>query len=711
MNQKSFEEVMQQIINNIKDVIPQADTKAGTFIRDVFIDPNADEIAALYSEMKQVEYSQSILTATGTALDNLALNYFITRKKAKPSVGELWFYIDYERALTQPYIKIPKGTIVMTKPTLNDTTVRVQTIEEVNKTIDEIKNSVANGMTPFIKCIAESIETGTEMNVKAGKLTQQINNFSEYILGVENPYDFYNGYDGETDNELLQRIKIALSGANIGTKDGYLSYLLKQDGVEDVRVIDAGYIPQNGQDNIMIRDNKIGGKVDIYVKGETVTENTDSINSKADIIRFFIQKENINEYSKEQLMAIMNAIYGYENEKLNNLNKEELIELVKYGYKLSKQPVKNIQSINIYYSEQFENSEDVLNMINEDIYEFEPSFHDFQIANKTYYKDYLWDFTSATLPTIMTENNNMINIENTSYSNEELKTIIDKNLKQAMIYLKNMTYAIDYNDLNKLDQYDSNNNLITNNFFDKYSDSNNNVYIIKSNSLNSDANLFKLMTFVRKENDIYLRIYVKDYYDSSNEYCLPMFNFSLIKETGYINNDSVNANDIIEYCGINKINFINQDDKLILDTSWFDKIDYIEIIYNYVSSISDLQQIVNNKKVITADVLVKRATPIGVEINVNVKINQYGDSNFIIYCIKQNIDKYINNEKSLGDRISISELINQINSIDNVLYVDLNNTNIGIIDDDYNYTSINDYIINDNRYYNLVNLNIYISTI
>ena len=73
--------------------------------------------------------------------------------------------------------------------------------------------------------------------------------------------------------------------------------------------------------------------------------------------------------------------------------------------------------------------------------------------------------------------------------------------------------------------------------------------------------------------------------------------------------------------------------------------------------------------------------------------------------------KYITNEKSLGDRISISELINQINSIDNVLYVDLNNTNIGIIDDDYNYTSINDYIINDNRYYNLVNLNIYISTI
>lgn len=711
MNQKSFDEVMQQIINNIKDVIPQADTKAGTFIRDVFIDPNADEISALYSEMKQVEYSQSILTATGDALDNLAANYFITRKDAKPSVGELWFYIDYERALTQPYIKIPKGTIVTTRPTLNDVTVRVQTIEEVNKTIDEIKNSVANGTAPFIKCLAESIETGTEMNVKAGKLTQQINNFSEYVLSVENPYDFYNGYDGETDNELLQRIKIALSGANIGTKDGYLSYLLRQDGVEDVRVIDAGYTPQKGQDNIMVRDNKIGGKVDIYVKGETVTENIDSINNKADIIKFFIQKENINNYAEEQLKAIINAIYGYENDRLDSLNKDELIKLVDYGYKLSKQPVKNIQSVNIWYSEQFENSEDVLDMINEDIYEFEPYFHDFQVANKVYYKDYLWDFTSTTLPTIVTENNNIINIENINYSNEELKSIVDKNLKQAMIYLKNMVYSIDYNDLNKLTQYDSNNVLITDSFFEKYSDSSNNVYMIKTNSLNVDAGLFKTMTFVRKENDIYLRIYVKDYYDSSIEYCLPTFNFSLIKETGFINNDSINANDIIEYCGIDKIKFINKDDKLVLDTSWFDKIDYIEVVYNYVSSISDLQQIINNKKVITADVLVKRATPIDVEMNINVKINQYGDSNFIIYCIKQNIDKYINDEKSLGDRISISELINQINSIDNVLYVDLNNTNIGIIKDDYNYVSINDYIINDNRYYNLANLNIYVSTI
>ena len=43
--------------------------------------------------MKLLEYSQSILTASGEDLDRLALNYNITRKTATKSNGFIRFYI------------------------------------------------------------------------------------------------------------------------------------------------------------------------------------------------------------------------------------------------------------------------------------------------------------------------------------------------------------------------------------------------------------------------------------------------------------------------------------------------------------------------------------------------------------------------------------------------------------------------------------------
>ena len=91
--EKSLTEVVQNIITNIHDAIPEADTKEGTFIRDVFIDPVSDEITAMYGDMQLLKLSQSVLTAVGDDLDFLAANYFITRKNATKSSGKIRFYI------------------------------------------------------------------------------------------------------------------------------------------------------------------------------------------------------------------------------------------------------------------------------------------------------------------------------------------------------------------------------------------------------------------------------------------------------------------------------------------------------------------------------------------------------------------------------------------------------------------------------------------
>ena len=74
---KSLNEIILSIINNIRTTSPDIDIKEGTFLRDAIINPVAEEISRLYGTIKEVDMSQSILTATGAALDKLAANYFI----------------------------------------------------------------------------------------------------------------------------------------------------------------------------------------------------------------------------------------------------------------------------------------------------------------------------------------------------------------------------------------------------------------------------------------------------------------------------------------------------------------------------------------------------------------------------------------------------------------------------------------------------------
>ena len=78
---KTLNEVVNDIITNIHDTLPEADTKSGTFIRNVFINPVSDEITAMYGDMKLLKLGQSVLTAVGDDLDYLAGKDYCPRKE------------------------------------------------------------------------------------------------------------------------------------------------------------------------------------------------------------------------------------------------------------------------------------------------------------------------------------------------------------------------------------------------------------------------------------------------------------------------------------------------------------------------------------------------------------------------------------------------------------------------------------------------------
>ena len=52
IKQRTFDEIQQSIRNNINDRDQRVDSKPGTFISDVFVQPEADELASAYIDMK-----------------------------------------------------------------------------------------------------------------------------------------------------------------------------------------------------------------------------------------------------------------------------------------------------------------------------------------------------------------------------------------------------------------------------------------------------------------------------------------------------------------------------------------------------------------------------------------------------------------------------------------------------------------------------------
>jgi hypothetical protein len=277
---KSLNEVVEGMINNIHDKLPNADTKEGTFLRDVFIDPVADEVVGLNFDMKIMETNQSILTATDEDLERLASNYGITRNEATKSSGFIRFYFKTTDTDTVIY----GGTVVQTVPTYatsakSFTTTNTKDIYYVsdNSTLDreqyeyyQIINlsnlTLGDSGYYYYDVDALSSDTGSAYNVSANTVIRKSSTLDNNILTFGNPIAFTGGSDNESDTSLRMRIRLALLGANIGTKYGYMSYIYNSDYVEDASVVSAG-------DDDMLRDlddnyEHSGGMVDIYVKGK-----------------------------------------------------------------------------------------------------------------------------------------------------------------------------------------------------------------------------------------------------------------------------------------------------------------------------------------------------------------------------------------------------------------------------------------------------------
>ena len=105
---RSFSEIVNLMIERLKLVQPNLDTKPGTVSRDLFIDIQADQLEKVYRVISLVSSKQSLASAVGKDLDNLARNFSLERRSGSSSGGMVFFTTN---SIISD-ISIPDGTMV-----------------------------------------------------------------------------------------------------------------------------------------------------------------------------------------------------------------------------------------------------------------------------------------------------------------------------------------------------------------------------------------------------------------------------------------------------------------------------------------------------------------------------------------------------------------------------------------------------------------------
>lgn len=263
--------IIQDAITFIASKIPNIFTAVGTVVRDLVIESPAQEFSKVYTEIAHTQELQSLEFAADQTTDELnayGLNFGMTRLLGRTATGSVTFRIR-NFSTSSANISVPVGTLVSTTGT--DTIPQVGFVTTQALLFQaSLAPAYFNPATGYYELTATIIaqSVGSKSNVSAGTINQLVSSITG-ITSVINSVATTGGEDIETNTEFADRIRLKLSGNNIGTQNGLLSLVRANPSVTDA-------ITVTPNDVEMLRD-QFGGAVDIYVIGEQLTSIFDLI--------------------------------------------------------------------------------------------------------------------------------------------------------------------------------------------------------------------------------------------------------------------------------------------------------------------------------------------------------------------------------------------------------------------------------------------------
>lgn len=310
-------EVAEDYIDSVNRFDEEISLIPGSVSRDLFIEPFSSEAQRMYFLADFIRRSQSFPTllqiddnpaykdALESALglgpnsqiqnliddsfDKLASNVNVTRKESTPAIGDVVFYTEQE---PESDLIVPEGTLVSTSQTDGETiTFRVTSRQVLPAdNADSFFNVGRERWEVTARVQAE--EPGEVGNVSAGTITSIVGGGASGFQ-VENVEALRFGQDEEDNQSLAERAMLAISSVDAGTKQGYLSTALEQPGVLNAEVVEAGNDLMM-RDYDPVREEHIGGKVDVWIQGENFlsVEDTFTLNFETkENVQFFLDSK------------------------------------------------------------------------------------------------------------------------------------------------------------------------------------------------------------------------------------------------------------------------------------------------------------------------------------------------------------------------------------------------------------------------------------
>ena len=300
--QVSRQQIVRGTIQSIFRSNPQIRVDAGAPFRDTFIDPFAAEAERIRfivdflhraqtfagleaiddpndtgtsTPVSQSSYKQAlrvvfnlnrdaeVQSLIDRAFEALASNFGIFRLPGRFSRGEVQFFTTVRPKRTLP---IPLGSVV-TSGSIQFRTTQASSIpfDRLASFFDPVTGRY------FVLVSVQATTTGSSGNVGVGQVRSVVSGTSG--LSVINNSSMFGGTNQETNRQLAERARNALASVDSGTKRGYLQTAADVPGVVQAVVVGAG-------DALMQRDLDSqgvhrGGKVDIWVQGENLANVTD----------------------------------------------------------------------------------------------------------------------------------------------------------------------------------------------------------------------------------------------------------------------------------------------------------------------------------------------------------------------------------------------------------------------------------------------------
>jgi uncharacterized phage protein gp47/JayE len=283
---KSFNNIVIDMLQQLRLSQPSLDTKPGSVARDLMIDLQALQMSDIYEALKELSNLQSILNVSGQDLVNYASNFGVTKQNGTKAIGTVVFTF---KSIDDD-ITIPSGTTVRTRngiPFLTVSTLSITTAKtnSLRATATRLKQELATAGINDAFAIEASVEAqsqGSMGNVSAYAVTSAGTTDANNVVNL---VAFTGGTDLESDNELRARVLSTFAGANVGTSVAYRSTILSLSSAIDALVAEPGsplmirdgtVVGYDSDGNLIVFEPGTGGRVDIYVLGTNAQSGTDS---------------------------------------------------------------------------------------------------------------------------------------------------------------------------------------------------------------------------------------------------------------------------------------------------------------------------------------------------------------------------------------------------------------------------------------------------